>query len=181
MFELAIALLFLLSSVVIYKAKRDIFPCNHSSGGRKKKSQSLMDHMAPSCNSFPQSHKSPMSLEFPVFSAQTFSFLASPLLNNAVCILAASKFLLPLSFLRLSLSKKPTFPSMNSSHLLHHLNTPRFLTSSISSLCHVLTHSQLRRNCLHPGLGTIVSSQTMFQQQRKIFNYFNITAENDFF
>ena len=37
MFELAIALLFLLSSVVIYKAKRDIFPCNHSSGGRKKK------------------------------------------------------------------------------------------------------------------------------------------------
>ena len=77
-------------------------------------------------------------------------------------ILAASKFLLLLSFLSLSLSKKPTFPSMNSSHLLHHLNTPRFLTSSISSLCHVLTHSQLRRNCLHPGLGTIVSSQTMF-------------------
>ena len=107
MFELAIALLFLLSSVVIYKAKRDIFPCNHSSGGRKKKkSQSLMDHMAPSCNCFPQSHKSPMSLEFPVFSAQTFSFLASPLLNNAVCILAASKFLLPLSFLRLSLFEK---------------------------------------------------------------------------
>lgn len=48
MFELAIALPFLWSSVVIYKAKRDIFPCDHSSGGRKKKkSLSLMDHMAP--------------------------------------------------------------------------------------------------------------------------------------
>ena len=42
MFELAIALLLLLCSVIIYKAQRDIFPCNHSSGGRKKKNPSLL-------------------------------------------------------------------------------------------------------------------------------------------
>lgn len=127
--------------------------------------------------------KSQRSYVIGIPSIQCIDFLSFSLSSPEQCRvhLAASKFLLLLSFLRLSLSKKPTFPSMNSSHLLHHLNTPRFLTSSISSLCHVLTHSQLRRNCLHPGLGTIVSSQTTFQQQRKNFNYFNITAENEFF
>lgn len=39
---MAIALLLLLSSVIIYKAQRDIFPCNHSSGGRGKKNPSLL-------------------------------------------------------------------------------------------------------------------------------------------